>query len=582
MRKEFAISNDKVLINFTAKYCSTFEALVESQGFTRVIEDYLLKSKRKLTLSWRFLSDNLKTDDVNEIASDLIKVFKYFTVLNVEEIVKNNPKYTDLFEDKDKFIALIEDLYLFWRRLERYTIIHSNKLQDGLSAVSFTQANSALSTLILKLYRKIEKNVLGYIPKVFRQIPVGGNASIVVNKVLWPLPNGYEVLEDVEFIDNILLETPFITYPKKNTRSGMFTEVYTNPLEEAYLNKDHWFCYPAKVGELLAFIYFHRDYMQHGITLCNLFEMARVEEYRGKKPDLVYVFGVNDHNDKKTTVFYDDKENDIMVGYINHSEEIDYFGYIKKMTLTLHNLVMIKRGYLPIHGAMVNIELKDGKTANVVIMGDSGAGKSESLEAFRTLSEEYISNMTVIFDDMGTFKEIDGKIIGYGTEIGAFIRLDDLDQGYAFKEIDRSIFMNPDKINARLVMPVSPYNEIVKGYEVDLFLYANNYTEVKEGEKSIEYFATPEDAIKVFKAGARMAKGTTSEKGLVESYFANPFGPAQKQEETNVLIEKYFNDMFNGTVKVGQIKTCLGLDGKEKIGPKNAAIELFEIIRGLN
>lgn len=579
MRKEFSLSNDKVLINFTAKYCSTFEELVESQGFAKVIETYLRKSKKKVTLSWRYLRDDLKTEDINEITSTLTKVFKYFTVMNIEEIVEANPSYKDLFSDKDKFIALIEDLYLFWRRLERYTIIHSNKLQDGLSAVSFTQANSALSILIQKLYRKIEKNILGYKPNVFRQIPVGGNASVIVNKVLWPLPKGYEVLEDIEFIDSILLETPFITYPKKNTRSGMFTEVNTNPLLKTNLNKDHWFCYPAKVGELVAFIYFHRDFMQHGITLCNLFEMARVEEYRGKKPDLVYVFGGRDNEGEKKTVFYDDKENDIMVGYVNHSEEIDYFGYMKKMTLTLHNLVMIKRGYLPIHGAMVNIELKDGKTANVVIMGDSGAGKSESLEAFRTLSEDYISNMTIIFDDMGTFKEIDGKIYGYGTEIGAFVRLDDLDQGYAFKEIDRSIFMNPDKINARLVMPVAPYKEIIKGYEVDLFLYANNYTEVKNGEKSIEYFKTPADAIKIFKSGARMAKGTTSEKGLVESYFANPFGPAQKQEETDALIERYFDAMFKGTVKVGQIKTCLALEGKEKEGPRAAAIELFDIIK---
>ena len=579
MRKEFSISNDKVLINFTAKYCSTFEELVESQGFSRTVEVYLKKSKKKVTLSWRYLKDSLKTEDISIITANLAKIFKYFTVMNVEEIVENNPIYEDLFSDKDKFIALIEDLYLFWRGLERYTIIHSNKLQDGLSAVSFTQANSSLSNLILKLYRKIEKNILGYKPNVFRQIPVAGNASIIVNKVLWPLPRGYESLEDVEFIDSILLETPFITYPKKNTRSGMFTEVDENPLSYTFLNKDHWFCYPAKVGELIAFIYFHRDYMQHGITLCNLFEMARLEEYRGKKPDLVYVFGATDDTGKKKTVFYDDKENNIMVGYVNHSEEIDYFGYMKKMTLTLHNLVMIKRGYLPIHGAMVNIELKDGKTANVVIMGDSGAGKSESLEAFRTLSEDYISNMTIIFDDMGTFKEVDGKIYGYGTEIGAFVRLDDLDQGYAFKEIDRSIFMNPDKINARLVMPVAPYKEIVMGYEVDLFLYANNYTEVKDGERSIEYFKTPKEAISVFKAGARMAKGTTSEKGLVESFFANPFGPAQKQEETNVLIEKYFDSMFKGTVKVGQIKTCLALEGKEKEGPREAAIELFEIIK---
>ena len=59
---------------------------------------------------------------------------------------------------------------------------------------------------------------------------------------------------------------------------------------------------------------------------------------------------------------------------------------------------------------------------------------------------------------MGIFKEKDGKVYGYGTEIGAFVRLDDL-IGYAFKELDRSIFMNPDKINARLVMPVAPYSE---------------------------------------------------------------------------------------------------------------------------
>lgn len=37
--------------------------------------------------------------------------------------------------------------------------------------------------------------------------------------------------------------------------------------------------------------------------------------------------------------------------------------------------------------------------------------------------------MNVIFDDMGTFKNIDGKIYAYGTEIGAFVRLDDLAQG---------------------------------------------------------------------------------------------------------------------------------------------------------
>lgn len=404
-----------------------------------------------------------------------------------------------------------------------------------------------------------------------------------MNNTIWPCPYDYEVLEDIPFINTIMLEAPFITYPKKNTRDGLFNETFKNPLNDCYINTDHWFCYPALVGELLAFIYFHRDLMAHGVTLCNLFEMAREEDYRGKKPDIIYVFGAKDDYEKIRTVFYDDVKNGIMLGYVSYGESIDYFGYMKKMTLTLHNLIMIKKGYLPIHGAMVNIVMKNGKSANVIIMGDSGAGKSESLEAFRGLSEDYISDMTIVFDDMGSIKlrRSGQKPKGYGTEIGAFVRLDDLDQGYAFKEIDRSIFMNPDKTNARLVMPVATYKDILKGYPVDLFLYANNYEDLDENTTAIEYFNSPEEAIPVFKDGARIAKGTTSEKGLVKSYFANPFGPYQKMEATDKLIDLYFNEFFKTGVKVGQIKTCLGIHGKEKEGPKQAAIELFEIIKSL-
>ena len=580
MKKEFSISNDKVLMNFSTRYCNNFESLLESEGFRRVLSVYLKRSEKKRTLSYRYLIKSLNTTEISNLREDITKIFKWLTIIDVKEVIELNPRYSELLSNKEEFINVIEDFYLFWRRLERYTIVQNDKISQGLAAMNFTEANSAFEKLILKFYRKIEQNVLGRTPQVFRQITAGGNCSIMINKLLWPIPNGYELLEDINFIDCILLEPPFITYPKKNTRNGMFSEVYDNPLKYTHINKDHWFCYPAKVGELIAYIYFHRDFMNHGITLCNLFEMATREECRGRRPDIVYVFGINDGEDLKT-VFYDDEENNIMLGYVNYSDEIDYFGYMKKMILTLHNLIMIKRGYLPIHGAMVNVQMKNGKEANVVIMGDSGAGKSESLEAFRTLSEEYISNMNIIFDDMGTFKEINGEIYGYGTEIGAFVRLDDLAQGYAFREIDRSIFMNPDKINARLVMPVAPYSQIIKGYKIDLFLYANNFTNITENDKAIEYFNNPEDAIKLFKSSPRMAKGTTTEEGLVESYFANPFGPAQKQEATDILIDRYFKTMFDTNVKVGQIKTCLGVKGREQEGPREAAIELFNIIKEL-
>ncbi|WP_294371390.1 phosphoenolpyruvate carboxykinase [uncultured Clostridium sp.] len=581
MKKEFSISNDKVMINFTAKYCNTFESVLESNGFRRILEIYLNRAKKKNSISYRYLSKAMETDNIIDIRKNLTYTIRYLTIMEADEAVGISELYKNILSDKDKFISVVEDIYLFWRKLERYTIVHRYKVQEGLAAVSFTEANANFSALILDLYRKIEMHVVGYQPKVYRQIPAGGNAGIMIQELEWATPEGYEALEEIPFIDHILLETPFITYPKRNTRDGMFSEIDYNPLKYADINKEHWFCYPAKIGGMIIFIYFHRDFMEHGITLCNLFEMARSEETRGRKPEMIFVFGAKDDDGEELkTVFYEDDKNDIMLGYINHSEKIDYFGYMKKMTLTLYNLLMIKRGCLPIHGSMVNILLKSGDEANVVIMGDSGAGKSESLEAFRSLSEDYISDMTIIFDDMGTFKLEDGDIIGYGTEIGAFVRLDDLDQGYAFKEMDRSIFMNPDKVNARLVIPVASYKEITKGHKVDFFFYANNYEGPGEEGKYLNYFNSPEEAKKVFKAGARMAKGTTTEKGLVESYFANPFGPAQKQEATNILIDKYFEAMFDGNkVKVGQIKTCLGVEGQEKDGPKNAAIELFDEIK---
>jgi len=584
LKKEFSLSNEKVMINFTAKYCNSYVQLLESAGFRRVFNAYVKKIKKKNSNIYKYLIQNAHTEN-EDLDVFIIHLFKLLSVLNLNEIINLNTKYSPFIDPKENFIDFIEDFYGFWRKLERYTIIHNNKINEGLEKTSFVEANNNFSMLILNLYRKIEENVIAYKPKVYRQLPAGGNAGLIVNNVNWPFPSGYELLRHVPFIDAIILDLPYISYPKKNTRDGIFEECFENPLKGCTISSGHWFCYPAKVGTLLAFIYVHRDFMAHAITLCNLFEMAREKEYRDIKPDMIFVFGIKDSSTAKDsstkvkTVFYDDIENNIMLGYISYGDEIDYFGYVKKMTLTLHNLIMIQRGSLPIHGAMVNIIMNNGNSANVVIMGDSGAGKSESLEAFRSLSEDYISDMTIVFDDMGylTLKE-GSKPLAFGTEIGAFVRLDDLDAGYAFKEIDRSIFMNPDKINARLVMPVASYKDIIKGYPIDLFLYANNYEEVKDTMEEINFFTNSKDAIDVCKRGARMAKGTTTELGLVTSYFANPFGPVQKQELVDVLIDNYFEEFFKTGVKVGQIRTSVGVTDQEKDGPRKAAKKLFDLI----
>ena len=110
---------------------------------------------------------------------------------------------------------------------------------------------------------------------------------------------------------------------------------------------------------------------------------------------------------------------------------------MKKMVLTLYNVKMINEKKLPLHGAMIELTLKNGKQRNIVVIGDSGAGKSETLEAVRMIAGDEIKDMKTIFDDMGTLALEHGEIRAYGTEIGAFVRLDDLDSGYAYRTIDR-------------------------------------------------------------------------------------------------------------------------------------------------
>ncbi|MEG0584483.1 MAG: phosphoenolpyruvate carboxykinase, partial [Cetobacterium sp.] len=554
MKQEIAISRNSAIMNFTIRYCDSSESLLNSVSFNKVLTLYLDKIEKKDTLVFKYLHENFKS---NFLSHELTKLFKLLIVLDIPEIENFDEKYSNLFKNKEILIEFIEGFYSFWRKFERYAVVRNKQTKDGLQSVNFIDSMNNFTNLILNTYRKIEEKIIGYSHRVYRQLSAGANAGIVLTDIKWSCPAEYSYLEKVPFIESIVLQPPFITYPKRNTRKGTFKEVVENPLENLGINLNNWLCFPAKVGELLAFVYFDTNFMAQGITLCNLFELAKKEEYEGMKPDIIYMYGVKDFESEMKTTFYNDKVNNIMIGYANYNEDIDYFGYMKKMILTLHNVKMIEKGHLPIHGAMVNITMKNGKTFNIVIMGDSGAGKSESLEAFRILSEEYIKEMKIIFDDMGVLKISDGKPKGYGTEVGAFIRLDDLDIGYAYKQIDRSIFMNPDKINSRIIIPVSTYDEIIKGYPIDIFLYANNY---EQGEP-IEFFSSPEEAIPVFKAGARMAKGTTSETGLVKSYFANPFGPVQKQKETDLLIDSFFKEMFDKGVKVGQIKTSLGIVG---------------------
>ena len=169
-----------------------------------------------------------------------------------------------------------------------------------------------------------------------------------------------------------------------------------------------------------------------------------------------------------------------------------------------------------------------------------------------------------------------GQIRAQGTEIGAFVRLDDLDKGSAYRDMDRSIFFNPESANARVVIPASPYDTIITDQQVDLFLYANNYTD----RRGLRAFDSKEEAVQTFIEGKRFALGTTQEKGLSTTFFANPFGPMQKQPECLKIIDQMFAALLDQHIFLGEIYTGLGLPEKGGNALEIAAKELLAKISG--
>jgi len=585
-KKSYVITRGKVIFDYSRLYCDSTEKLLRSELFADIVERFIEKIASAGNTYFAFLGQNLKPLRRDEFAEYIINIFRLLSSHTASEIISINKDYEAILSKKDYLFEFIEELYNFWRRFERFIYIEAPKSsrysENNIQHQQFIESNERFRGLVLTTYRRICSNLMGKHPRVYRQLPSGANMGMLIERIDWDCPIEFSIIRDIPFITLSLLEPPLIIYPKMNTRKGKFEELIAFSSDMMELNPSDWYCFPAKIGELTAFIYFHQDFISLGLSLSNLFELADYREIDKKRPDILLLFGLENSamSPLGNTVFYEDKATDMLIGLVKHSEDIDYFGYFKKMPLTLHNIAMLKRNRLPVHGAMAYIKLADGAASNILIIGDSGAGKSETIEALRALLGEDICEMIIIFDDMGSLgMDAFGKILGYGTEIGAFVRLDDLQHGYAYEEIDRSIFMNPDKVNARLIMPITHYYNIIKGYPINMVLYANNYELVNEELPAIEFFDKPEEAISIFRNGARFAKGTTDELGLVRTYFANPFGAPQRRQMHEEIAVRYFNKMYEDGIKVGQIRTRLGVPGFSQAGPHTVAVELLKLLK---
>ena len=581
--RSFQIIDGKVIIRIKDRICDTPEELLASRLFytllRRMVRELGKKNSRLLKI---FTNTEIRDQDVRL----LVKTLQYLAKLPIEDVVKLVEQSGQFARDKGLLSEFVEYLYNYWRSLGRLVICDSEGNRfDKRPYRTFNQTIEQLTHIVRGTYREIQENITGDHPRIYRQVPAGGGIATIALPRELNLPDTLqEKVEHIPVIRQVLLYPPLIFTPPMNKRSGMFERVYQNPVENVDFRREDWLCYPAMVGPQLILVYFSMRFFEHGFTLSNLFELARDKDLE-KTPDAVYFFGVPEEQfpnniGESQTIFFDDAEHNILIGAVPERDVFSYFGYLKKMILTLHNIRMMKQGRLPFHGALVHLMLRGQRGYTVLVMGDTGAGKSETLEALRLIGSDDLEDVIIIADDMGSLSiGDDGRLLGYGTEIGAFVRLDDLNPGYAFGQIDRTIIMSPNEVNARVVLPVTTYKAIMQGFPVDLVLYANNYESVDDARQAIERFSNLDIAFDTFRAGVVMSKGTTTTEGKVGTYFANVFGPAQYMDEYDILARRYFEQLFVSGTYVGQIRTQLGIPGLEMTGPELSARALLALLK---
>ncbi|MFP4201711.1 MAG: phosphoenolpyruvate carboxykinase [Candidatus Acetothermia bacterium] len=580
-------ARNQAILNVREQPCQTEKELLQSNPARRVILKFIEKLQDKDSRLLNILPEKLASQPPPTIAERLHPLLIKLLDQPLEEAGPSSELGEEILEKREKFHQFIERLYDFWRDYTRFIVKWTGfgSTEEGTRPyLQFNEELDELTELVRSTYRSIAENITRTHPIVYRQVSAGFEVGLAVDKKEFNYPEPIKKkFGQVPVIEQVTIEPPFVIDPPMNKRTGRFKEAEDNPIAGSEVNPQDWLCYPAKVGDLRIDVFFHQDFTDLGTSLANLFELATGDELK-EKPDAVYAYGL-DPGDMEgygdlPTVFYRDEENGLLYGALPREPRFGYFGYVKKLMLTLHNTIAMDKGRLPLHGAMTRIFIKGLEPVTVAVMGGSGAGKSETLEAFRVIGKDLIQETEIICDDMGSLGiDESGSVLGYGTETGAFVRLDDLQKGYAFSQLDRSIFMSPQKTNARALMPVAPIEKVLEGVPIDYFFYANNYEEVDSEHPIIERLESPEEAISVFSEGARMSKGTTTEKGLSHTYFANPFGPPQFKEKHDELAKRFFDQFYENDVFVGQLRTRLGITGMETEGPQKAARELLELLQ---
>lgn len=284
-----------------------------------------------------------------------------------------------------------------------------------------------------------------------------------------------------------------------------------------------------QVGGTKVLLVMNRAYSHYMVEELRLFPQTDLtpEDIANCKPDAVSFLGLPTKvmgEDYRIGLFMDEngEGENIPVSWVDSESITDYMGYLKKPILTVANEKVKEKEMLPIHGSAFSMIFKNGLRKTIVMAGDSGTGKSETIIA---MIEQIIKNEGLAAqlegieflsgDMLSLFEGEDGQLYMLGTEQGDFMRMTDIPEDWKARFRDR--ISNGSKTN--LSDPKNPRitignlcnpTEFQKPVRVNGFLNINNF-EVPAFSSMRETENTRNLMLEEYVDGYRGEKGTSGD-----------------------------------------------------------------------
>ena len=527
--------------------CVTSEQLLRSYAFARYLKIYKKEYLEEL---------GKKGEKHSEEAKQKMELIANLTLKDIFQVFEREAKGADLEKDR-AIVRFLDGCYHHYRnksfsrlvRMHNEIVTTASETQNSIKSKISDKAEDLSELIILTRRKLLDRVGLGH--GVSRSHGLDASPNVTAGEIsghFCNVPSDYSKLAHTSLTVTADIKTGVHYDTPVNKRAYPFYELDHNPLNLDNFEPEDWVSVPLKVGKWLIITYIHksRGSIEMEPGLLNLFSFYKVDtDFMNKKPDGLFFFGYQGAT-KDDLGFFNDKENNLLIGMVPDLPEYGYFGYCKKPILTIHNVLAILKGDFPLH-----------------------CGCNRYLVGFdKETNEPYISEIYIKADDMGKieFKKDADNVVRlkfFGTETGAFACLDGFSDQAKMQMVGREIGYNASfGTNARQIVPVAEESEVSTGSNLDMLLYINNYELKKADETMIDIAKPVKEAIKHFHDGRRCAAGSTQtgRGGTETSYWANPFPLLKENDDKIIHKELYEKFIYTESNLIADIEKLVNKD----------------------